>query len=337
MSNNMQNTGFIVLIEPHETLQHPNSKLANLYMNRLMIDEEVANELLGIYFLKQYGGYDGFCSIPDAVKIERIWYYNSKVEVQIQIKQLNCKTVIFDIILKDFGIFGMNLDPHKLYMPCLLQTVFEFKIEKNDFEMVNAALRSASRNPDLTTHFICMTSYYNEFDHPNDSLQRFKETFIDGMTNYRIESAVLTIADTMRERLVTTEVMTDHYRGKYARRNGCVDSIFEHSLNDDLEIFYDKLKLGQVTTESVLTFCFRKLTEKEMKLVNLKDEYHMASYAASESYKDVDDTEMKMSDSKSKFVLVISDRYTFVFSNHPINHSFKVSIENCEQCEDEPR
>ena len=81
--------------------------------------------------------------------------------------------------------------------------------------------------------------------------------------------------------------------------------------------------------------CFPKLTEKEMKLVELKDEYHMESYAAYWDIKDVDEAEMKLSDSKSKFVNILCFRDTFVLQNRPINGYFKRSID--QQAEDEPR
>ena len=51
MSKNMQN--IIVFIEPNDQPERPNWKLANLYLNRIMIDEEAAFELLGVYYLKK--------------------------------------------------------------------------------------------------------------------------------------------------------------------------------------------------------------------------------------------------------------------------------------------
>ena len=174
-----------------------------------------------------------------------------------------------------------------------------------------------------------------EYDSTIDCLQRLKQTFIDGMTNNRIDEAVLTIIETVREFLVTTEDTIDYYKGKNAKSNGYFDSINEHSLNDDLEIFFEKIQLGQITSESVATFCFPKLKEKEMKLVESKDEYHMASYTALDM--DVDDTKMKTSESKSKFVFVNCTRLTFVLTNRPINDSLKRSTEDLEQFEIEPK
>ena len=52
MSKNMQN--IIVFIEPNDHPELPNWKLANLYLNRITIDEDAAFELLGVYYLEEY-------------------------------------------------------------------------------------------------------------------------------------------------------------------------------------------------------------------------------------------------------------------------------------------
>ena len=52
MSKNMQN--IIVFIEPNDQPERPNWKLANLYLNRITIDEDAALELLGVYYLEEW-------------------------------------------------------------------------------------------------------------------------------------------------------------------------------------------------------------------------------------------------------------------------------------------
>ena len=103
------------------------------------------------------------------------------------------------------------------------------------------------------------------------------------------------------------------------------------------------MKLGQVADEKVQTFCFPKLTNKEMELVELKHQDHLASYGASPV--DVDEAEMKLSDSKSKFVHKFCQRDTHLCQpidrkrllEFAINDYFKRSIQGCEESEDEPR
>ena len=48
----MQN--IIVFIEPSELTNHPNQKIADLFLNRLTIEEEAAFESLGVYYLEQF-------------------------------------------------------------------------------------------------------------------------------------------------------------------------------------------------------------------------------------------------------------------------------------------
>ena len=50
-SKNMQN--IIVFKEPNDHPVGPNWKLANLYTNRITIDEDAAFELLGVFYLKK--------------------------------------------------------------------------------------------------------------------------------------------------------------------------------------------------------------------------------------------------------------------------------------------
>ena len=103
------------------------------------------------------------------------------------------------------------------------------------------------------------------------------------------------------------------------------------------------MKFGQVTDEKVQTFCFPKLNKKEMQLVEAKDEDHLASYGASPV--DVAEAEMKLSDSKSKFVHKFCQRDTHLCQpidrkrllECAINDYFKRSILGYEKSEDEPR
>ena len=67
-----------------------------------------------------------------------------------------------------------------------------------------------------------------------------------------------------------------------------------------------------------------------MKLVESKNEDHLESYFAYEcdSDPDVDENEMMLSDSKSKFVEIDCLRYTCKIINRPINGYFKRKIAN---------
>merc|ERR1711917_53243 len=104
-----------------------------------------------------------------------------------------------------------------------------------------------------------------------------------------------------------------------------------HSVNDDLELLLERFLLDEVRNESAQTFCFPKLTEKEMKLVESKNEDHLQSYvdyALDGGNPDVDENEMMLSDSKSKFVFIDCERFTCKIINRPINGYFKRKIAN---------
>lgn len=213
------------------------------------------------------------------------------------------------------------------------RTTFEFRKEQYDLGIINAALRNAKTNRNLVTHFIFATRYYCSPNPDEFFVSWFRQKFLEGMKKYRIKGAVLTGVSVMRLHLVTKEKMTDYHNGKYKRFGYHFDSSAGHSFNDDLEFFFEKLQLEKVTDENVLTFRFPKLTGKEMKLVEVKDEDHMASYA--DHQEDVSEAEMQQSESKSKFVYVECLRSTSVLQNRPINGYFKRSIH--KQSDDEPR
>ena len=74
----------IVFIEPNEHSYNTNWKIANLYLNRLTIDEDAAFELLGVYYLKE--NHDDFQEVPDELRVQRkekVTVMNSKFEFRI--------------------------------------------------------------------------------------------------------------------------------------------------------------------------------------------------------------------------------------------------------------
>ena len=155
------------------------------------------------------------------------------------------------------------------------------------------------------------------------------------MSKHRIKSAYITILERTRYHLSTKEVMEGNYKGEYLYKDekwsgGCM----LHSVNDDLELLLERFLLDEVRNELALTFCFPKLTEKEMKLVESKNEDHLESYLAYEcglsglSDPDVDENEMMLSDSKSKFVNIECGRFTCKIINRPVNGYFKRKIAN---------
>ena len=103
---------------------------------------------------------------------------------------------------------------------------------------------------------------------------------------------------------------------------------------DDLESFFEKIVAGKYSDkfEETKTYFLPSLTEEEMKLVEIKDENHLSTYSKymheSGSYynevlitekrgnPDVDEIEMKLSDSKHKYVNCFCERKTLLFDRN---------------------
>ena len=114
-----------------------------------------------------------------------------------------------------------------------------------------------------------------------------------------------------RGKLITKEKMKQAYQGKWKFEN--TSDYVAVSINDDLESFFENLQNQKtIKNERVRSFFTPKLTDEEMKLVEERNELHLRTY---ENYyhgenPDVNDEEMKRSDSKSKYVQGLCARYT---------------------------
>ena len=106
-----------------------------------------------------------------------------------------------------------------------------------------------------------------------------------------------------RGKLITKEKMKNAYQGKWKSKEK--SKCYTVSINDDLENFFDYLQNHKkVKGEMVRSFFTPKLTDEEMKLVEERNKLHLGTYW--KHYRgqnpDVNDEEMKRSDSKSKYV-----------------------------------
>ena len=115
-----------------------------------------------------------------------------------------------------------------------------------------------------------------------------------------------------RLQLITKEEKEDYCRGKNTQA--------EDSLNNELESFFQDLRLGNRPNKEVRTYFLPELTESELELVEIKDPNYMETFY-DEIYRDgadVDEDEMFESKSKSKFVECFCDRLTFTLANECI-------------------
>ena len=98
-----------------------------------------------------------------------------------------------------------------------------------------------------------------------------------------------------------------------------------YSVNDDLESFFEDLRLGKEPDEKVYTYFLPKLTEEEMELVEQKETNYLKTF--SEGFlggnPDVPEAEMLLSESDSKFLKGFGYRRTFTIENSSEQNIFK--------------
>ena len=85
------------------------------------------------------------------------------------------------------------------------------------------------------------------------------------------------------------------------------------SVNDDLESLFKNIRLGKEPDEDVQTYFLSKLTEEELNLIERRDTSYLHTFRW--IFPDVDETEMMLSESNSKYVNGWSVRRTFVIEN----------------------
>ena len=87
----------------------------------------------------------------------------------------------------------------------------------------------------------------------------------------------------------------------------------EDSVNDDLESLFENIRLGKEPNQYAYTYFLPKLTEEELELIERRDTSYINFFQA--LHPDVDENEMMLSESNSKYVQGWSRRRTFVIEN----------------------
>ena len=152
-------------------------------------------------------------------------------------------------------------------------------------------------NDDMVPHFIyCWNNFKTIYDRTMEVI------ILSRIKLYGIQTSIFTGLRMTREFLITQEKSTEAYEGKLTREYHWRD--YKASINEDLESYINHLQeissLEEVKQHDVWSFFLPKLTEEELKLVEKKDAEHVKTYFWPNP--DVDEEEMKKSDSKDKFV-----------------------------------
>ena len=171
---------------------------------------------------------------------------------------------------------------------------------------------------------------------------KLKSLILNGMKKYKIHSVLVTLISQSRNRLITKEKMEDYYNGKIQHHRDPTVDMLKISVNDDLEDLLQKLRIGEDYKESVWSYYLPKLTKKELRLVELRDEVHLktySSYGLPKQDLDIDEKEMKRSESKSKFLMSNCFRWSLKIENYvPAESVFSKTessqskVELCRPC-----
>ena len=167
---------------------------------------------------------------------------------------------------------------------------------------IDSAFRKITKNEtkELKTHFVFAGHYYN-----NGYEDRMKSFILEGMKEYKIKSVMMTSVYMFRSKLITKEAMEKYCKGEEWEKD---------SVNDDLDSFFEDLRLGKEPDELCYTYFSPKLTEEEMILIKKKDTSYFETFYSGINA-DVKEAEIKLSESDSKFVKGLGFRRTFTIEN----------------------
>lgn len=196
-----------------------------------------------------------------------------------------------------------------------------------DKELIDSGVTKAAeyQTERLNTHFIFAGDHL---------IIDFEPEIANAMKIHKIKNILVTKLHNERQYLITKELMEEIYNGEcYNGKFGSGAHFTNRSFFDDLELFYKKVKFRchqKACTNrfghaySVHSFFLPKLTNTELKLVETKDKDYLKTFRndTRDDYDldydlddpDVPEREMKLSESKSKFVLVDCHRWTFIIS-----------------------
>ena len=186
-----------------------------------------------------------------------------------------------------------------------------YNVQKKCFneKNIDSAFREilTNKTKERKIHFICTVGWSS-----SDTLRSF---ILKGMKKCKIRSVMVTFFHMERRNLITKEKMESHCNGGETTKRG---EILKNSVNDDLDVFFEDLRLGNEPEERVDTYFLPKLTQEELELMERKDESYRDTFNFPFIYwedEDVSDSEMKMSESDSKFVRGLGKRKTFTIEN----------------------
>ena len=202
-----------------------------------------------------------------------------------------------------------------------------FQKDRFDKKVIVSAFKNTSGEEanEVETHVVYAGCYYNQSDYlcKLKHKDRLRSLILEGMKKYKIKSAMVTSIYMLRMKIITKENMENYCTGK-----DLLSRVGTNSINDDLELLFEDLRLGKAPSENVQTYFLPKLTEEELELVEKKDSHYLQKFSTSyylhtsdmlrwlsRDRPDVPKAEMKASESNSKFVQGNCYRRTYTIEN----------------------
>ena len=128
----------------------------------------------------------------------------------------------------------------------------------NDKDTIRYGIKSAAENQirGCKSHFIFAgDAYWHEI--------ALRPVIDDFIREFKINSAMVSILRSVRKNVVTKQEVEDHCKGNYEDKN---------SIHDDLDLFFERLRLGEEPNEKTRTYFFPKLSEKEIKFFEAENQ-----------------------------------------------------------------
>ena len=142
------------------------------------------------------------------------------------------------------------------------------------------------------------------------------------------KSTKMTFLYMYRDLLITKEKMKEISTGNGYRQKDhetpTGGDTYENSIADDLELFYEDIKLGREPLSLAWTYFLPELTLKEMGLIEKKDPEYMGTFKLLNPYWQIVEIETQLSSSSAKYLIAYCRRRTIAIPSQ------NLAVENRE-------
>ena len=145
------------------------------------------------------------------------------------------------------------------------------KIFDSEFRTLSEAGREDSQ-----IHIIYDGSYYVV----RKNATKMVPLLLNGIKKYKIK--LVTTIIQARDKLVTKERMEAYCSGQIQDLkidDNLTLHLVNNSVNDDLETFFEECQIGKYSVWPSWSYFMPKLTTKELKLIEMRDENHLKTYS----------------------------------------------------------